>query len=94
MTILSNQPLKGILQSNDAILIKEYYNCLGLVLRGSDYQELTDFYDKRNQKLQERIAAIIQKYAGKTIVILTGDDHYPYLHEYLKKQKVAVLQPY
>jgi glutamine amidotransferase-like uncharacterized protein len=63
-------------------------------LQGSDYAELTNFYAERNKKMQERLSAIIKKYPGKTIVVLTGDDHYPYLMEYLRKQNVVLAKPY
>jgi hypothetical protein len=90
MAILNNQSLKGILASNDALLIKEYYNCLELQMRGSDYEELTTFYTTRNQKMMARMDALFQKHGGKTIVVLTGDDHYPYLLEHLKKSNVII----
>jgi hypothetical protein len=94
MNILKNNSLKNILRSSDAILTKVYYDCMNLQLQGSDYAELTNFYAERNKKMQERLSAIIKKYPGKTIVVLTGDDHYPYLMEYLRKQNVVLAKPY
>ncbi|MCU7551656.1 hypothetical protein OCK74_21225 [Chitinophagaceae bacterium LB-8] len=93
MKTLQSSSLKGILQSNESIFIKEYYNCLNLQLQNSDYEELPKFYDLRNQKMQERLSELVNRYAGQTIVVITGADHYPYLFEYLRKQKVSVLQP-
>jgi hypothetical protein len=90
MAILNSQSLKGIIASNDALLIKEYYNCLQLQLRGSDYEELTAFYTMRNKKMMTRLDALFQKHSGKTIVVLMGDDHYPYLLEHLKKSNVTI----
>ena len=90
LDILERQSLRGILQSNDAILVKEYYNCLSQHLQGSDYEELTRFYDTRNERIQQNVAALAAAHKGKTIVVLTGDDHYPYLREYLLKQKVSL----
>ena len=90
LDILERRSLRGILQSNDAILVKEYYNCLDQHLKGSEYEELTRFYDARNAQIQRNVAALVQAHKGKTIVVLTGDDHYPYLREYLLKQKVAL----
>lgn len=91
--ILETGSLKTILQSNDAILIKEYYNCLDQQLRGSDYEELTRFYDTRNRHIQQNVLQLARRHAGKTIVVLTGDDHYPYLREYLLRQKLSLAQP-
>lgn len=93
LDILERQSLRGILQSNDAILVKEYYNCLGQHLKGSEYEELTRFYDARNAHIQRNVAALATAHKGKTIVVLTGDDHYPYLREYLVKQKISVGLP-
>ncbi len=94
LTILKNNSLKGILRSSDAILTKVYYDCLNLQLQGSDYAELPRFYAERNKKMQQRLAALLEQYPGKTLVVLTGDDHYPYLLEYLRRQQVTLLQPY
>lgn len=94
MNILKSNSLKNILRSSDAILTKVYYDCLNLQLQGSDFAELTDFYTERNKKLGERLGAILEKYPGKTVVVLTGDDHYPYLLEYLRKQNIVLLKPY
>lgn len=93
MKTLSGSSLKDILQSNESIYIKEYYNCLNLQLQNSDYEELPKFYDLRNQKMQERVSELVNRHAGKTIVVITGADHYPYFVEHLRKQKVSVLRP-
>lgn len=90
LDILERQSLRGILQSDNAILVKEYYNCLDQHLKGSAYEELTRFYDTRNAHIQRNVAALAETHRGKTIVVLTGDDHYPYLREYLVKQKVVL----
>jgi pheromone shutdown protein TraB len=94
LVLMNNSTLKGLLQSNDAILIKEYYNCLTQQLRGSEYEELTAFYDERNQQMMQRLKAILDRHTGKRIVVLTGDDHVPYLRAFLAKQGVVLKQPY
>jgi hypothetical protein len=94
LAILNTSSLKGLLLSNDAILIKEYYDCLTQQLRGSDYEELTAFYDARNQQMMQRLKDIVALHAGKRIVIITGDDHSPYLRAFLTKQNVILRQPY
>ena len=93
MVILENSSLKGIYNSNDAILVKAYYDCLNLQLQNTQYDTLSQFYEKRNKMLQENIGRLVQQYPGKTIVVLTGDDHYPYIREYLQRQKVALPLP-
>jgi hypothetical protein len=93
LRILETASLKTILQSNDYILIKEYYNCLNQQLRGSDYEELPRFYNERNRHIQQNVQELARRHAGKTIVVLTGDDHYPYLREYLLRQKLSLAQP-
>ena len=94
MKILSALPLKGILTSNDAILTKEYYNCLEQHLRGSDYEYLSSFYTQRNFKMMQNLDALFEKHTGKTIAILTGADHYPYLLDHLKKRGVTIMKLY
>lgn len=93
LAILTRSSLKAILQSNNAILIKEYYNCLEQRLQGSPYEELTRFYDARNRRMENNVAAIAKAHPGKRIVVLTGDDHSPYLREYLRRQGLTVAQP-
>lgn len=94
MKVLSTQSLKAILASNDAILTKEYYNCLEQRLRGSDYEELTQFYTHRNQQMMARLNGLLEKHNGKTITVVTGADHYPYLLEHFKKRGVQVIKLY
>ncbi|HYH14474.1 MAG TPA: hypothetical protein VD794_04615 [Flavisolibacter sp.] len=94
LAIMNNSTLKSLLQSSDAILIKEYYDCLTQHLRGSQYEELTTFYDTRNQQMMQRLQAIIAQHPGKRIVVITGDDHAPYLRTFLTKQGVVLKQPY
>lgn len=93
LAILETQSLKGILQSGDALLTRAFYDCLTQHLRGSDYGELTQFYDTRNRRMQQHLAGLLEQHRGKTIVILTGDDHYPYLRDFLLKQKVTLGSP-
>lgn len=93
MAILKSSALRDILLSHDAALIKAYYDCLDRELQGSRYAALTGFYAERNRKMQERLSALIKKHPGKTIVVLTGDDHYPYLLEFLQKQDLVLVQP-
>jgi hypothetical protein len=67
---------------------------MNLQLRGSDYEELTHFYTERNKRMMQRLGTIIKQHPGKKIIVLTGDDHYPYLLEYLRKQKLVLVQAY
>lgn len=94
LKILNALSLKEILVSNDALLTKEYYNCLEQHLRGSDYEELTQFYTTRNQKMMQHLDALFEKHKGETIVVVTGADHYPFLKEHFKKKGVPVARLY
>jgi len=93
LKILSKYTLTGILASKDDSLIRSYYDCMEQQLSGSRYQQLPRFYDKRNKKMETRLHSIIQKHQNKVIVILTGDDHYPYLLDYLKTTEVQLSKP-
>jgi hypothetical protein len=93
LPILKNKSLHGILRSEDGLLIQNYYDCMKQQLEGSIYQKLPDFYMERNRQMEIRLKSILQKYPDKTVVVLTGDDHYPYLLEYLKKAKIQLLEP-
>ena len=88
LEILKTSSLRQILNSNDAVLTEGYYACLSEKLAGSIHQRVTAFYDLRNNKMLERIKAIIAANPKKKIVILTGDDHFPFLKERLKPGKL------
>ena len=93
MEILRTSSLQDILASRDAMFTRKYYECIEEQLKGSNYEGLTRFYDQRNQNMMKRISGIIKKHEGRTIVILTGDDHYPYLLEHLRKLNIVLLYP-
>ncbi|HET8838382.1 MAG TPA: hypothetical protein VFM82_05230 [Flavobacteriaceae bacterium] len=79
LEILKNSSLREIVNSRDSILTRQYYECLATQYENSKYEALLDFYEKRNSELLNNIRDIIKSNKNKTIVILTGDDHYVYL---------------
>lgn len=93
LAILKSKSLSEMLKSNDAELVRNYYKCMKQQLAGSIYETLPDFYTERNRQMELRLKALVQKYPNKKIVVLTGDDHYPYLSDYLKTLKVKLLKP-
>ena len=93
LSILKASSLSSILQSKDTLLIKAYYNCLQTRLGDTRYAAILEFYRERNQKMMERIKAVVDKHQGKTIAILTGDDHYPFLLNYLRTLNIVLLHP-
>lgn len=88
LPLLKNKSLPEILKSSDSELIRNYYDCMKEQLNRSLYKELPDFYSERNRQMESGLSTIIKKHRGKTIVVLTGDDHYPCLLDYLKTLKV------
>jgi hypothetical protein len=94
MPVLQSGSLHNILQGNDALLVRAYYDCLNSRLRGTDYEELPHFYQQRDRRLQQNVLSIINSNTGKTIVVLTGVDHYTYMLDALKKAPgIMLLQP-
>jgi hypothetical protein len=92
LEILGKNALKEILNSDDAFFVINYYECMQQQLSGSIYEQLPNFYNRRNKEMETRLNAIIQKHQNKKIIVLTGDDHYPYLLEYLKTTGVQLLK--
>lgn len=92
MIILKESSLQSILTSNDAALTLKYYQCLKNAFENSPYLALTDFYNERNTKMQENLHQLFNKHDGKRLVILTGDDHYPYLLQWIQ-DKNFLLKP-
>ena len=91
LEILKHGSLDDILSGKDAELTKQYYQCLNDQLSGGKYGELVGFYEKRDRQIQLNVDKIIKENRGKKIVILTGDDHFPYLMEYLKGKGILLL---
>ncbi|MEI6949977.1 hypothetical protein V9K67_22520 [Paraflavisolibacter sp. H34] len=85
--------LKNIFRSTTDILTKSYFDCLHGQLQGSDYEELTRYYDKRNATIRQNVTNLINDNKGKNIVVLTGYDRYPYLLDHLRRQGIKVMQP-
>lgn len=77
--ILKNSSLKEILNSKDAILCNQYHDCISAILTGSAYEFIPKFNRERNERIMENINEIKDRNPGKTIVVVTGDDHYVYL---------------
>ena len=81
------------IMQKDGPLVKAYYDCLRLQLKGSIYESLVEFYNERNEKMKMNIGKMLAVAPGATVVILTGADHYPYLLDYLRTLNVVLLQP-
>lgn len=79
--ILKSSSFKEILKSKDSQLTRQFYACLAEQLNGTKYEDILKFYDKRNEKILFNIERIIRNNKNKTIVIITGDDHYIYLKD-------------
>jgi hypothetical protein len=78
--ILKDKSLKEIIESNDSQLCNQFYNCYSDLLKDSNYEFIPYFNNERNFRILLNIKAIITKLEGKTIVVITGDDHYVYLN--------------
>jgi hypothetical protein len=78
--ILKDKSLKEIIESNDSQLCDQFYSCYSTFLKDSKYEFLPYFNDERNRRILLNIKAIIAKEESKTIVVITGDDHYVYLN--------------
>lgn len=74
--LLKTLTLQQLIKSFDESIVKEKYDCLNNKLADSPYDELVKFYAKRNSKILKNIQTIIKNNKGKSIVIITGDDHY------------------
>ncbi len=82
MVVKSSLP--EILDGNDAILQQEYYNCVSMQLLGSKHYRIMEFFNKRNSKMLENLRRQLPAFEGQSVVIVTGDEHYPYLKKYLR----------
>jgi len=92
LEILKTSSLRQILESRDSELVKQYYTCLETSLEGSEYQQITDFYSRRNRKMVKNLKQLRRELKGKVLVIITGDDHYPYLFDALKPDSLVSLK--
>ena len=52
-----------------------YYEQLELLLKDTPYEDLTDFYQKRDEKIATNILEVINNNEGKKMIFLVGADH-------------------
>lgn len=88
LALLQTLSLPGLLSSKDSLLTTQYYQCLEEMLQGSIHERVLKFYELRNEKMLNHINEIIRKHKNKRIVILTGDDHFIYLKNKFKNDKL------
>jgi hypothetical protein len=86
--LLSTLSLKDLLKSKNSALVNQFYNCLNSQLEHTRHERILIFYEQRNQKMLSNIEAIIANNKGKTIVIITGDDHYIALKDKFKHLEI------
>lgn len=87
MRLLKTSTLNELLRSTDAKLTMDYYHCLDERLAGSIHHRVIDFYNARNTKMISKLKEI-SSHTGKNerLLILTGDDHYPILKQWLGEE--------
>lgn len=83
--LLAGSSLTELLKSADAEIVREQYDCYDKAVHDTRYQELSDFFQKRNSRILVNINKIISENAGKRILIVTGDDHYVALKDSVRK---------
>jgi hypothetical protein len=88
LALLKSLTLKQLLESEDAKLTRDFYDCFGAALKGSIHQRVPDFYDARNVRLLANIRQIISDNSGKRVIIITGDDHYVLLKDKFPHEKL------
>lgn len=79
--LLTSLTLDGLLHSNDPALTQAYYQCFGDKLKGTIHYRVAQYYRDRDGHLLSNLKSIINANRKRRILILTGDDHYPYLKE-------------
>ena len=88
LSLLQTLSLHDLLSSKDSLLTVGYYQCLEEMLKDSVHERVLTFYTLRNEKMLQNINKIIREHKKKRIVILTGDDHYIYLKNKFKNNKL------
>lgn len=81
LELLKTLSLPALLQSKDAALTNQYYDCLLATLKETPYAGIPLFFELRNQRILSNLEAICRRFPGKKIVVLTGDDHYAFLKD-------------
>lgn len=67
------------------LINKIYYQQMAFLLKGTEYEGIYDFYERRDFNIAENIKNIIEKNPSKRILIIMGADHRSYTHDYLNK---------
>jgi hypothetical protein len=93
MRLLKGLSLQGLIRSAYGPLTERYYSCLEQKLGTTRYRYITDFYSLRNHAIIQNCLGIIRSNPGKSIVILTGADHYPYVRKALARKGIRLSDP-
>ncbi len=91
--LLISNSLRMILQGKDHEWVRAYYDCMEKAFAGTEYAVLTTFYRRRNERMLDRLSLVLRNNIGKRVVILTGDDHYPWLYQGLLQAGFDLRQP-
>jgi len=63
-----------------------YYHEISMLLKGTRYQAITDFYKNRDEQIAKNIIEIIKANKGRKLIFLMGADHRSYTLEKVKKE--------
>ncbi|MGI8950972.1 MAG: DUF5694 domain-containing protein [Chitinophagaceae bacterium] len=94
LKILQASTLQQLLNSYDGLLTKNYYDCLGISLQNTEHNRITKYYQQRNVMMANQIVKIVNENPGKKIVVIIGDDHYPFVKDLLQKENIFAVKIY
>lgn len=75
MLLLTNKTAKECNDGRFDASCEEYYAQFAAAFKGTKYQEISDFYRKRDENIGRNIISIIEQNEGKKIIFLMGMDH-------------------
>ena len=87
-TLLRTLSLRDLLVSEDALLTNHFYSCLYEAPDSSIHEKVPAFNKTRNGKMRNNLEHLAHRNKHRTIVFVTGDDHYVYLKDQIIHNKI------
>ena len=83
MDILKNATPASLIDGRYGIVTKQYYQAANDLLRGTKYEVISQFREKRDQEIGQHMVNFIREHTGTRIALVMGANHHVFALETL-----------
>ena len=85
MDIIKNATPTSLIDGRYGAVTKKYYQAMDDLLRGTKYESISHFREKRDQEIGEHMVNFIREHPGSRIALVMGVNHHVFALETLSK---------